>query len=118
MSSGEIIQKYSKCSTNKLDLNSSQDIQDGEIPFLCEKDFLQNIPLNKHISSLHERKKPFNCSDCNTNFETKHKLNDHDHEHELNDHEHELNDHEHELNDHVAANHEGIVTLQCEQDSF
>ena len=31
---------------------------------------------------------------------------------------HELNDHEHELNVHVAANHKGIVTLQCEQESF
>ena len=65
-SSGDFFQNFSKSCSNH-----------EENPFTCdnyEKGFVQNIPLNNHISSVHEGNRPYLCNDCNKTFEKK-KLN-------------------------------------------
>ena len=38
---------------------------------------IHESPLNKHKSSVHERKKPYTCQDCNACFYKKADLNEH-----------------------------------------
>ena len=62
MSSGEIFQKYTKVSSNDEDQNIPS-IHEEKTPFTSENGFLQNPHhLNKHISLVHERKKPHKCN--------------------------------------------------------
>ena len=32
------------------------------------KEFYQECPLNGHVETVHEEKKPFNCNDCGKAF--------------------------------------------------
>ena len=55
-------------------------IHNENIALSCNSDgndFIQNTPLNDHISSVHERKKPYTSHDCNASFFKKGYLNEH-----------------------------------------
>ena len=55
-------------------------IHNANIALSCNSDgndFIQNTPLNDHISSVHERKKPYTSHDCNASFFKKGYLNEH-----------------------------------------
>lgn len=73
---GEIFQKYDKSSTSKEPF-SCDIIQNDEKCDDYEKQFVQNSPLNTHISSVHEGKKPYFFDICNNYFNKKAKLNEH-----------------------------------------
>ena len=56
-----------------------------------------------HVDSVHERKKPFNCSKCTTSFATKSHLKDHIRF----VHERQRYPIKRKLDDHIAVVHEG-----------
>ena len=55
-------------------------VHEGKKPFkcnVCNASFTEKGSLNKHVSSVHEGKKPFKCSTCNASFEQKGTLKKH-----------------------------------------
>ena len=44
---------------------------------ICDANFTQRGKLNRHISTVHEKKKPFKCSICDCSFSSKHYMNTH-----------------------------------------
>ena len=55
-------------------------VHDGKKPFncsICDHKFSIKQSLTKHIASVHEGKKPYNCSICNQKFSSKQSLTRH-----------------------------------------
>ena len=57
---------------------------------VCSNCFSNKVLLRRHISSVHEKKKPLECKICDTSFSQKH-----------------------HLNRHVSSVHEGIKPFKC-----
>ena len=55
-------------------------IHEKKKPFkceLCNKDFTQLAHMKGHVSSVHEGKKPFECNICNSTFSQKQHMRGH-----------------------------------------
>ena len=55
-------------------------IHEGKKPFqcnICDATFVGKGGLNRHVASVHEKKKPFQCSICDSSFAEKSKLKGH-----------------------------------------
>ena len=77
----EMNNKHSSSLTKAIDYHEEDGNLSGQKPFKCEfcdAVFTRNDNLKRHISSIHEEKKPsYQCQICNFCFTQKSKLNTH-----------------------------------------
>ena len=57
--------------SDQENLNSKKLVKSDITCAICNSNFSNNKCLNQHISSVHEKKKPFKCSVCELCFSEK-----------------------------------------------